>query len=99
MPLTFEHANKALLKEMHHILELTPVPMLLEGSKPANKHDGENSVRTVSPAPSDTPSAHTTGFKKPQAKKTRESLSSVRIPFLSRFYHVDIWSQRSWTCC
>lgn len=83
MPLTFEHANKTLLKEMHHMLELTPVPMLLEGSKPANKHDGENSVRTASPAPSDAPSTPTTGFKTPQAKKVGESLSSVRIPFLS----------------
>ena len=31
MPLTFEDANKALLKEMHHTLELAPVPKLLEG--------------------------------------------------------------------
>ena len=99
MPLTFEHTNKTLLKEMHHILELTPVPMLLEGSKPANKHNRENSVHTSSPAPSDTPSTPTTGFKKPQAKKVGESLSSVRIPFLSHFYHVDIESKRSWTCC
>jgi hypothetical protein len=93
MPLTFEHANKALLKEMHHILELAPVPMLLEGSKPANKHDGENSVHASSPAPSDTPSTSTTGFKKPQVKKVEESLSSVSTPYLPRFHHVDIWSK------
>jgi hypothetical protein len=82
MPLTFDHADKAFLKKEHHLLELDPLPPLVVGSKPADKHDGENSVHTPSPAPSDTRSTPTTGFKQSQAKQVGESHSSVRISYL-----------------
>ncbi|KAF2630893.1 hypothetical protein BU25DRAFT_455948 [Macroventuria anomochaeta] len=71
MELTFDPADKAFTKKEPHALELEPVPTLLLGSKPAGKNDGENSVRTSSPAPPDTPATPTKSSKKAQSAQSK----------------------------
>lgn len=85
MEMSFDSQNKVIAKQEAHELELEPVPMLLLGSKPAGKNDGDNSVRTSSPAPPDGPSTPTKGLKKAQSSQVRERLPSVRRPILSSY--------------
>ena len=80
LSLTFNAEDKALAKADLHALELEPVPMLLLGSKPAGKNDGDTSVRTSSPAPPDTPATPIKGPKKAQIAQVRERLPSVCGP-------------------
>lgn len=81
MNLTFDATDKTYAKQEPHALELDPVPVLLLGSKPAGKNDGENSVRTSSPPPPDTPSTPTKNSKKAQSAQVRERLPFVRGSF------------------
>ncbi|KAF1929510.1 uncharacterized protein M421DRAFT_3981 [Didymella exigua CBS 183.55] len=80
MDMTFDAADTAPAKQKAHTLELDSVPPLLIGSKPAGKNDGENSVRTSSPASSEAPSTPTKGAKKSQFAQVRERLSSAHCP-------------------
>lgn len=80
MELSFDPTDKAFAKKEPHALEFEPVPMLLLGSKPAGKNDGDESVRTTSSVPGDAPSTPTNGAKKPQSAQVRERLPSVRSP-------------------
>lgn len=81
MKLSFDAVDKAFAQKEPHALELEPVPMLLLGSKPAEKNDGDQSVRTSSPAPpSDTPSTSPKNSKKAQIAQVRKRLLSVRKP-------------------
>lgn len=82
MELSFDTADKGISKQEAYVLELEPVPLLLLGSKPASKNDGESSVRTSSPALSDTPSTPINGSKKTRPAQVRDRVPSVRIPFL-----------------
>jgi hypothetical protein len=82
MELSFNTADKGITKQEPHVLELEPVPLLLLGSKPASKNDGESSVRTSSPAPSDTPSTPIRDPKKTRSAQVRECFPSVRSPVL-----------------
>lgn len=74
MPLTFDAEDKAFAKIDPHALELEPVPMLMIGSKPASKNDADSSVRTSSPAPSNTPSTPIKSAKQPRNPQVRERL-------------------------
>ncbi|KZM20962.1 uncharacterized protein EKO05_0008450 [Ascochyta rabiei] len=64
MKLTFCADDKNLAKAEPHALEFELVPELPLGSKPASKNDGDCSVRTSSPAPTDMPSTPIKGSKR-----------------------------------
>ncbi|KAH6612655.1 hypothetical protein C7974DRAFT_290446, partial [Boeremia exigua] len=72
MELTFDPTDKTYAKKEAHALDLELVPMLLLGSKPAAKNDGEISVRTSSPPLPDTPSTPNKASKKSKSTQVRE---------------------------
>lgn len=83
MEMSFNATDKAAAKQEAHHLELDSVPPLGIGTKPAGKNDGDNSVRTSSPSPTDMPSTPIKGAKKSQSAQVRERLPSVRCPIES----------------
>jgi hypothetical protein len=78
MDISFDPAETSVAKQEAHPLELEAVPPLALTSKPASKNDGDNSVRTSSPAPTDSPSTPTKGAKKSRSSQVRERFPSVR---------------------
>lgn len=80
MELTYAAGNKDLAKTEPHALELDPVPTLLLGSKPAGKNDGDTSVRTSSPVPSETPSTPSKGSGKARTAQVRKRCPSMWCP-------------------
>ncbi|KAJ8112085.1 hypothetical protein OPT61_g5460 [Boeremia exigua] len=71
MKLTYHPTDKAFAKKKAHTLDLELVPLLLLGTKPAGKNDGENSIRTSSPPPPDTPLTPAKGSKKSQSSQPK----------------------------
>ncbi|KAJ4984490.1 hypothetical protein SVAN01_10042 [Stagonosporopsis vannaccii] len=78
MGLTFDPTDKSNAKKEAHTLDLEPVPMLLLGSRPASRHDGESSMRTSSPPPPDTPLTPVKSSKNSPSTQVRKRLLSVR---------------------
>lgn len=72
MGMSFNPAKTSIAKQEAHPLELEFVPPMELGSKPAGKNDGDNSVRTSSPAPTDPPSTPTKGTKRFKSAQVRE---------------------------
>ena len=83
MGMTFNPAETSVAKQDAHPQELEFVPPLTLSSKPAGKNDGDSSVRTSSPAPTDPPSTPTKGAKKSKSAQVRERLPLVRCPIES----------------
>ncbi len=77
MKLTFDPSDKNYSKKEPHALDLELVPLLMLGSKPASRNDGEISMRTSSPPPPDTPSTPVKSSKKPQNTQVRVCLDII----------------------
>lgn len=91
--MSLDTADRPPAKQEAHVLELDSVPPLIIGNKPAGKNDGDTSVRTSSPAPTDMPSTPTKGGKKAQSAQVRERLPSVRCPTDSVYVTSMFWSK------